>query len=66
METALSKGSIGPARQKLVAAGFAVRLVGAHKRGGPDPVAAYQIHTRITASDEQREMQQHLAQQRRR
>ena len=38
-QTALSKGSIGPARQDLSAAGLILRLAGAHKLGGDDPIA---------------------------
>jgi hypothetical protein len=49
-KTALSKGSIGPARQELIAAGLILPLAGAHKRGGDDPVAAYRIHTKIVHS----------------
>jgi hypothetical protein len=58
-ETALSKGSIGPARQELIAIGLITPLAGAHKRGGDDPIAAYVIHTRITRSPEQERMALH-------
>jgi hypothetical protein len=65
-ETGLSKGSITPARQELIAAGLAVPLKGLHERGGWDPIAAYRIFMKITPSAEQNEMQDHLAQIRRR
>ena len=32
-----------------------------HKRGGPDPVACYQIFQRITRSPEQQQMAEHRA-----
>jgi hypothetical protein len=53
-ETALYRGSIGPARQELIAAGLILPLAGAHKRGGDDPIAAYKIHTTIIRSPDQR------------
>jgi hypothetical protein len=58
-ETALSKGSIGPARQEFIAAGLILPLAGAHKRGGDDPIAAYRIFTSITRSPEQTRMAEH-------
>jgi hypothetical protein len=64
-ETALSKGSIGPARQELIAFGLIAPLAGAHKRGGCDPVAAYLIHTKIIRSPEQQQMAEHRAKVRR-
>jgi hypothetical protein len=55
----LSKGSIMPARQELIAAGLILLLAGAHKRGGDDPIAVYQIFTRIMRSPEQARMAEH-------
>jgi hypothetical protein len=57
-QTALSKGSIGPARQKLIAFGLIAPMAG-HKRGGCDPIASYEIFRQITRSPEQQQMAAH-------
>jgi hypothetical protein len=57
----LGEGSIAAARAQLIACGLIVPLSGAHKRGGADPIAAYQIHLQPVRSPLQEEAARHVA-----
>jgi hypothetical protein len=60
-DTGLREGSIGHARQQLIGCGLILPLSGAHKKGGCDPIAAYQIFTEVTRSPLQEEAARHVA-----
>jgi hypothetical protein len=63
-DTGLSPGTIGYARQQLVACGLVAPVDGMHKRGGADPTAVYEIFVRIMPSPGQKAAAEHVSKHR--
>jgi hypothetical protein len=64
--TDMGEGSIGWAREQLVAVGLVTRIDDLYKRAGADPVAAYRIHTEITHSPAQQAAAERITRERKR